>query len=168
VTNATSLLLVCAVAALVKRARVTGRVLLAAFVAAVGASAAAYFSAIHMMAGNPPGRALVVPETLLVVAAAALGLYVAPRFEPLAAVLAIVLAVVPVANAIHNIHLLPAAREFAEKWDRMDVGLRASRGDSVVAMPATIDMLHFVNRDPNHWSNQCIARYYGISSIRSR
>jgi len=48
------------------------------------------------------------------------------------------------------------------------VELRGSRGDSVVAMPATIDMLHFVNRDPGYWSNQCISRYYGISSIRSR
>ena len=167
VTNAMSLLLVCAVAALVRRVRVPGRIPLTAFVAAVGASAAASFSAIHMMASNPPGRALVVPETLLVVAAAALGLYVAPRLEPAAAVLAIVLALVPVAGAIHNIHLIPAAQELAEKWDRMDVELRASRGDSVVAMPATIDMLHFVNRDPAHWSNQCISRYYGISSIRS-
>jgi len=54
------------------------------------------------------------------------------------------------------------SRQFSAIADRI-----ARSPARVVAAPHDFDYLEFVTRDPNHWSNRCVADYYRLQSIRS-
>ncbi|HEX9161945.1 MAG TPA: DUF6056 family protein [Thermoanaerobaculia bacterium] len=170
IANFAGLLLACAFAMLVRREQAGLRLPLAALIIAIGTTAAAELTALHSTTGIAPIRAMVIPETFVVIAAIAFGLYATPRAALVASLLTIVLSLAPLARAAGNAELVPAAEVFAEKWDRMDLQLRAAGigAQRVVDMPASVDLLDFVTRNPAYWSNRCIAGYYDLSGVRSR
>src|SRR5437879_11462630 len=75
--------------------------------------------------------------------------------------------------------LLPKAKANALLWDQTDQNIRAMKAQGVLnqTIPAIDDIETSlggpqtelqIERDPSNWKNKCVARYYGIDSIRTR
>lgn len=89
------------------------------------------------------------------------------------------LALSPIAAARRTLALAPQAKAAAFIWDETDREIRAAkeRGIEDVSVPAVDDVesrlgavrteLH-VERDREHWKNRCMARYYGVKSIKAQ
>ena len=133
----------------------------------------------YILAGDPPGRALVVPEFLMVAYLVFLGFAVlgwAQRVDlrlPVAAAMAglAVMVVVPVVEAAGTLPEWQDDARYAAMWDAEDAQIRAARAAGVmdVRVPPLPRYLNedFVGTDPKDWFNQCVARFYDLSSIAS-
>jgi hypothetical protein len=141
-----------------------------------------------------PGRARIIPQFVFVcvliswayLAGAALSKYLCARRQYISGsltagmiVVAALLILSPASAAWRVLTLVEGARESASVFDRMDREIRAAkeRGDMNQTVPAFDDLetrfgagkseLH-IERDPENWKNKCVARFYGIESVKTR
>jgi hypothetical protein len=142
--------------------------------------------AFYALGSNPPGRAQLIPEYVVLSGVALLGWTLgALAAEPIRAALRqpvvaglsafIVLALLalgPLLAARQTLAQLSAASAYATNWDRLDTQIRADRNRGVesvrvppLASTGSIQNLDWLGPDPTDWFNQCVAGYYGVTSI---
>jgi len=144
--------------------------------------------AYYALSSNPPGRAQVIPQYVLVCAVAtlgwALGTIGAPRVglilnHPIvrwvqAAALVALLAFGPLLMTIEVLQTTASASAYAAAWDQLDGEVRAERRQGVLdvtvrPLPSTglVHNLDFVGPQRQDWFNACVARYYDLNTIAS-
>lgn len=150
--------------------------------------------AVYGMSENLPARARIVPQFVFVCVAAYWGHLAGSAYagwrrrqaggarglSAATSAAAVCLLLLPPAAAVLRVgRLLPPARESADAWDRIDGEVRAARTrgetdlfvdslDDVEARFGGVAGALKLERDPAHAKNQCVARYYGVRSIRKR
>jgi hypothetical protein len=142
--------------------------------------------AYYALGTNPPGRAQLIPESVLLATVALVGWglggvaahAIRRAVHQLAfaliggvAVLALLVAG-PGLSAWRSVGVLEPARAYAAEWDLRDAQIRADRARGVQSvrvpsLPATgsVQNLEWLGPDSSDWFNQCVAGYYGVSSI---
>jgi hypothetical protein len=147
---------------------------------------ASMLPAFYALGSNPPGRAQLIPQYLLVCTVAAAGWIVgsvtgprlarasasrALRYSAVGALL-VLLVFGPVFAAGHALQQVGAARAYATAWDRIDADIRDDRRQglrdvTIPQLPSTgnVQNLQFVGPDRGDWFNECVARYYGVGTI---
>jgi len=163
-------------------------VIVAGVLAAVLVIFACMLPAFYALSSNPPGRAQVIPQYVLVCGVAALGWMLgtvigagrrrigpgrAAGWVALAALLAL-LALGPPLMARDMLAHVEPARAYATAWDQLDREVRAERTQGVldvtVRPPPSTGLVHnldFVGPDRHDWFNGCVARYYDLNTIAS-
>ncbi|MET0645246.1 MAG: DUF6056 family protein [Pyrinomonadaceae bacterium] len=153
-----------------------------------------YVPAAYTTATYLPGRARIIPQFVFVCvtaywgyfAGAALSTMLSARRQfisrSLNAGLVVVMALLilsPLSAAWRVLTLVEGARESAAVFDQMDREIRAAKERGVMnQMVTALDdvetrfgavktELH-IERDPENWKNKCVARFYEVSSIRTR
>jgi hypothetical protein len=140
---------------------------------------ACFAPAFYVMSREPPFRALVVPQFVLVSALAALGYALggalrrayAPRtlFRILSVSLAAALLLAPARAAAGTLRQAGKARALAAVWDRQDAEMRAAvaRGEKRLTVPVLYNVggTDLLTRDPAWYVNACAAAYYGAESV---
>jgi len=144
-------------------------------------------------AGGLVARARFIPEFVFVCTAIGsaffVGLLIAPQLQARRGAKSIGLATLLLITAIavlacsrtmwRTARLLPKAKANALLWDQTDQNIRAMKAQGVLdqTIPAIDDIETSlggpqtelqIERDPSNWKNKCVARYYGIDSIRTR
>jgi hypothetical protein len=86
--------------------------------------------------------------------------------------LVLLLAVGPLLTAARDVQQLSTARAYAMAWDQLDARVRSERSRgirdvTVARLPSTgnVQNLEFVGTNRGDWFNDCVARYYDLSSI---
>jgi hypothetical protein len=143
--------------------------------------------AFYALSSNPPGRAQVIPQYVLVCGLAVLGWMVGmvvgagrqaigpgPALGWAVAALIALLAFGPAAMALDTLKAFEPASAYAAAWDQLDRQVRAERTQGVLdvsvrPLPSTglIRNLDFVGPDRHDWFNDCVARYYDVNTIAS-
>jgi Family of unknown function (DUF6056) len=144
--------------------------------------------AYYALDSNPPGRAQVIPQYVLVCSLAALGWIVgaataaqigrllrAPAAAWVAAAgLVVLLGLGPLLTARDVIMNISPARAYATAWDQLDSEVRAERHQGVqdvtvrpLASTGLVQNLDFVGPNRTDWFNGCVARYYDLNTIAS-
>jgi hypothetical protein len=129
----------------------------------------------------PPPRALVIPQYAITCLAAAWGyslgaLVFAPRrgwpgFQPaFVSLVAVVLFVAgPAAATPRIVKTGHAMREWARRWDAIDLELRRAQAagvrDATVPSLEALAGVGSISVDPHDWVNVCAANYYGLATI---
>jgi Family of unknown function (DUF6056) len=95
-----------------------------------------------------------------------------PRRESIALVFTLVAALLIGIDVVSTfgsrVQMIRDARVFAMTADQIDDAARHRRGAAlVVRAPREYQLLEFVSPDPDHWTNRCMANYYGLTSIRT-
>jgi hypothetical protein len=142
--------------------------------------------AFYALNTNPPGRAQLIPEYVVLFAVGVLAWCVGASLagpisrllrKPLALaatglLLLGLLVLGPLRSVGDTLGGLPAARNYAASWDQLDQQVRADRlrgVDAVTVQPlpptGSVQNLDFVGPDRTNWFNQCVAGYYGVGSI---
>jgi hypothetical protein len=150
--------------------------------------AVALFPSFYALGAPQPGRARIIPQFLIALTTAAGGYAFAtlvrqalPRLvgSPLvvgaASITLLGLMVVgPVRSTQQALSRVPTAQAWAARWDAIDVRFRAARREGTsevtvppLAMDGMIRGMDFLSRDGSDWLNVCVARYYGLRSVRS-
>jgi hypothetical protein len=163
-----------------------GLVLLAGLLASGLVILAGMLPAFYALGSNPPGRAQVIPQFVLVCSVAILswisgtmiGAHLRSKMSDsrfgwaAAGVLVVVLALGPLFSATQVFAEVSTARAYAAAWDQVDREVRADRSQGVLdvtvePLPSTgtVQNLQFVGADRSDWFNDCVARYYRVSSI---
>jgi len=163
-----------------------GLVLTAGALATAMVIFACMLPAFYALSSNPPARAQVIPQYVLVCSLAVLSwtagiafsrLVTQPASSPWlswapAAALLLLLVVGPLLSAARDLQQLSTARAYATAWDQLDAQVRAehSRGVRDVTVPrlpstGNVQNLEFVGTNRHDWFNECVARYYELSSI---
>jgi hypothetical protein len=149
---------------------------------------AAMLPAFYALGSNPPGRAQVIPQYVLVCSLAVLGWLVgsvlSDRIRPIAqnravvwtsvAALVVLLALGPLLTVRDVLAQFEPARAYAAAWDQLDREVRAERTQGVLdvtvrPLPSTgtVHNLDFVGPDRHDWFNACVAHYYDLNTIAS-
>jgi hypothetical protein len=142
--------------------------------------------AFYALGSNPPGRAQVIPQFVLVCSVAVVGWIVGTMLGPLvrprmsdsrlgwagAGVLVVILAFGPLFSASQVFAQFSTARAYASAWDQIDREVRSDHNQGVLdvtvePLPSTgaVQNLQFIGPDRADWFNDCVARYYRVSSI---
>jgi hypothetical protein len=142
--------------------------------------------AYYALGTNPPGRAQLIPESVLLATVALVGWGLGgvaahairravhqPAFALIGGVAVLALLVAgPGLSAWRSVGVLEPARAYAAEWDLRDAQIRADRARGVQSvrvpsLPATgsVQNLEWLGPDSSDWFNQCVAGYYGVSSI---
>jgi uncharacterized protein DUF6056 len=83
----------------------------------------------------------------------------------------VLIATGPLLNIVQSVRDVDSARAYATEWDQIDASIRAERSSGTLAVrvphlaPTGMLNLDFVGSDQSDWLNQCVARYYGVTSI---
>jgi hypothetical protein len=162
--------------------------LAAAMMAAALIIFACMLPAYYALSSNPPGRAQVIPQYVLVCGVAALGWalgtaagagrrWIGPRLARGWGALAALVALVAFGPALTVRDLLAQVEPtsaYAAGWDQLDREVRAERIQGVLdvtvrPLPSTgmVHNLDFVGPDRHDWFNACVARYYDLNTIAS-
>lgn len=150
-------------------ARIRPRLALAFAAIAFAAYLVSFFPSAWLLPTPPPPASLDVASYCLMLAffgaaAAAGGAWKnGARILPL---LLIALTAVPLWSVVSNVRALPADRERAARMDALDAFFRARRGQEAVVQERWPLAMHILSEDPEHWSNRCVSRYYGLQSVR--
>ena len=142
--------------------------------------------AFYALGSNPPGRAQLIPEYVLVCSVALLGWVIGAyasrqrsrafdstivRWSSLGALL-LLLGLGPLRQTAQLVGELPTDRAYAASWDDLDSRVRAERSAGVrdVSVPrlsptGTVRNLDFIGADRHDWFNECVARYYALNTI---
>jgi hypothetical protein len=144
--------------------------------------------AFYALGSNPPGRAQVIPQYVLVCSLAALGWFLgaatASRLGPIlrspapgwvaVGALLVLLGLGPLPMARDVLQQIAPARAYAAAWDQLDAEVRAERNHGVQdvtvrPLPPTgmVHNLDFVGPNRRDWFNECVARYYDLNTIAS-
>jgi Family of unknown function (DUF6056) len=140
----------------------------------------------YALDADPPGRALLVPQYLLMCILAVGGWYAGGhliRFVSLtseatragaALGLVVLLALGPVLMTTRIVAQFGSDRTYAIEWDLLDTQIRADRARGVQDLTVmrldptgTVHNLDFFGSDRHDWLNECVARYYAVNSIAS-
>ena len=164
-----------------RASRTTYRRALAALPLGLLVILASMVPAFYALSSNPPGRAQVIPQYVVVVLVAVvgwqLGLLASGRLGGLAAAaaLAMLLVLGPLLTTAQLLLQLPTARAYAATWDARDLDVRGQRDRgvrdvTVEPLPSTgmVRNLEFVGPRRDDWFNQCVARFYGVGTIASQ
>lgn len=150
--------------------------------AAFVAVAACFAPAFYVMSREPPPRALLVPQFVLVSALAAWGYllggalrraYEPPeRLRVLSAGLALALLMLAAARAAApTLGQEWKARALANVWDRQDAEMRAAvaRGERRLTVRVLYNLggTDLLTDDPAWYVNLCVADYYGAESVKA-
>ena len=141
-----------------------------------------------------PGRARIIPQFVFVCVTASWGYFAGAALSTLLSArrqfisrslttgLFVVMALLilsPLSAARRVLTLVERARESAAVFDQMDREIRAAKERGVMDQTVTaVDdvetrfgagktELH-IERDPENWKNKCVARFFEISSVRTR
>jgi uncharacterized protein DUF6056 len=166
-----------------------GSLVLAAWVVATAlVILACMLPAFYALGSNPPGRAQVIPQYVLVCSLAALGWLLgtvtASRLGPIlrspasawvaAGAVVVLLGLGPLLMARDIIMQITPARAYAVAWDQLDGEVRAERHQGVqdvtvrsLTSTGMIQNLDFVGPNRDDWFNACVARYYDLNTIAS-
>ena len=152
-------------------------------VAALAVVFACFLPAAYALSREPPFRALIVPQFVLVCALVSWGyalglvlrrLYPSPplTLRVLAAVLvAVALAAAPAWAARKTLRQAGKARALAAIWDAQDAEMRAAaaRGEERLTTPVLYNIggTDLMTNDPTWYVNSCAAAYYGVKEIRA-
>ncbi|MCA1647484.1 MAG: DUF6056 family protein [Chloroflexi bacterium] len=149
---------------------------------------ASMLPAFYALGSNPPGRAQVIPQYVVVCSLAGLGWLLgaasAPRLRTIrgrtttgwvgVAALLVLLVLGPLATAREAWQQVVPSRTYAAAWDQLDSQVRAERTQgvrdvTVRPLPSSglVHNLDFVGPDRQDWFNGCVARYYGVDTIAS-
>jgi uncharacterized membrane protein YeaQ/YmgE (transglycosylase-associated protein family) len=142
--------------------------------------------AFYALGTNPPGRAQLIPEYVLVCSVAVLGWIIGThtarhlarasgsaiaRWSAVGALL-VLLTFGPLLTAGQTMLQVTADRAYAAAWDQVDGEIRAERGQGIqdvtvprLASTGNVQNLQFIGTDPSDWFNQCVARYYRVNTI---
>jgi hypothetical protein len=156
-----------------------GALLVFAVVALLLVLLACMLPAYYALGTNPPGRAQLIPEFVVVCATALAAWWLGVAFaqvprQPAARVVVTVgvialLVVGPLLTAAQSAAEIAAARAYAATWDQVDNLVRDERqhGVQAVSVPqlSPVHNLEFVGPDRGDWFNQCVASYYAVGSI---
>ena len=150
------------------------KVALAIAAAALCGYLGAFLPAAWLLRGGPPERSLDIPNYFMIVSIVACAFAAGLRAGPLTrrgrtalAVVALALLVAPVLSIRENLETMPRIRKIAMQADDADRVLRASHGRAV-ALHAPWAVSHRIfSEDHEHWSNRCVARFYGLQSFRA-
>jgi len=144
--------------------------------------------AFYALGSNPPGRAQVIPQYVLVcslvVVGWLLGTAAASRLGSILrsavsgwvalAGLVVLLGLGPLVMVRDVLQQIAPARAYAAAWDQLDREVRAERNQGVLdvtvhPLPSTgmVQNLDFVGPDRHDWFNECVARYYDLNTIAS-
>ncbi len=121
----------------------------------------------------PWARVQFVPVAYVTIALLVAILGLRPSLRPavsiaLTAGTALLVAMAVASAAGGTVRSVHEAREFAAAADRVDTLARRQRGwEIVVSAPREYDLLEFLSPNPDHWTNRCMAEYYGLRSIRT-
>jgi hypothetical protein len=146
---------------------------IAAIVASLPIMTATLFGGLYGTGHLPWGRVQFVPvayaTSAILFAAFALP---RPRLPSVAigltAAMVLLAAVEVVSTASVRVRAIGEARQFAAIADEIDALARKQRGAAlVVRAPREYELLEFLSPDPDHWTNRCMAGYYGLTSIRT-
>jgi uncharacterized protein DUF6056 len=141
--------------------------------------------AYYALGTNPPGRAQLIAQFVLVGTVLLISYALAPTVArlwlgalrgPAGIILAsismlVLIATGPLLNIVQSVRDVDSARAYATEWDQIDASIRAERSSGTLAVrvphlaPTGMLNLDFVGSDQSDWLNQCVARYYGVTSI---
>lgn len=132
-------------------------------VAAVVVVTATLFGALVGTGRLPWGRVQFVPVAYVTIAIAFVALAMRiERYTLIATVVMIIFGLIGLIGMTPlRMQAIRDAQQFARAADRIG-------SETVVEAPQSFEYLDYVSRDPNHWTNRCMAAYYGLPSIRSR
>lgn len=149
--------------------------------------AVCFAPAMYGMSIEPPPRALVTPQFVLICFAAMCGyttgsalkhIYVSRStnnsdlLNGLFIAVSLALVFAPVAAARRTFARVPKARALAYAWDKEDKAIRAakSRGETDLTVPILYNIggTDSMSGDPHWFVNQCAATYYGVNSITAK
>ena len=156
------------------REKVAGRTMaIAALLSMLPIFATTLLAALYGTGRLPWGRVQFVPIAYATVAFL-IATFALPQSKRRAVVIALNLAVALLAivelgsTAAVRMQSINDARQFATVADGIDRTARVHRGGPlVVQAPREFELLEFVSPDPDHWTNRCMASYYGLTSIRT-
>lgn len=153
-----------------------------------------YVPAAYATSTYLPGRARIIPQFVFVcvtiswgyLAGAALSTYLSARRQYVTAsltaglvVVAALLVLSPASAAWRVLTLVKGARESAAVFDQMDREIRVAKERGVMDQTVTAlddvetrfgagkTELH-LERDPENWKNKCVAKFYGINSVKTQ
>ena len=146
-----------------------------------------FVPALYGMGAAPPGRALIVPQFVLVCSLVGIGWLLGSLMKRIpivnkrsaTTVLSAVFLVGVLwlvwfsANTLIPKRLTRAAqaRPIAAAWDQRDLQIRQAKSEGVVDLVVTPWRcpcgLADIGPDANHWVNNCAARHYGLNTIRT-
>jgi hypothetical protein len=151
---------------------------------------AAMVPAFYALGSNPPGRAQLIPQYVLICAIAAVGWLVGALTGPrligfvrgpalawgISGALVLLLVVGPLLTAERVLsQAATSARSYASAWDQVDQQIRSDRvrGLQDITVPAlastgNVQDLDFYGPDRHDWLNECVARYYDAGSIAAQ
>jgi hypothetical protein len=131
------------------------------------------FAGLYGTGHLPWGRVQFVPIAFTT-AALVLAAFAIPRPRHpsvvivLTAAMALLVTVEIVSTTTSRLQAIEDARQFAIVADGIDRAARSRPGAVlVVRAPREYELLEFVSPDPDHWTNRCMAEYYGLTSIRT-
>jgi hypothetical protein len=129
----------------------------------------------------PPPRALLIPQYVITCLAAAWGyslgavIFAARRDWPglrpafMAVAASLLLLAGPVAAMPPIVRTGTAMREWARRWDGIDLELRKAHAtgvrDATVPSLEALAGVGSISVDPHDWVNVCAANYYGLATI---
>lgn len=133
---------------------------------------ATFFPSAWALAGSPPPRVLHVSGAFALVTLATLGTMAGTRlrhyraWRPLLTVLLVVCALIPLQRTTARLRAMRDARTNAARLDALGAGLRQRRGQAVTLHDPWLLESGVLHPEPDHWTNRCVSRYYGVQSIR--
>jgi hypothetical protein len=148
---------------------------------------ACFAPAMWAMSKQPPPRALLVPEFVMVCLMVAwsysvgqlikrfqanLGNRRLPLLTAVLAVLAAVLTIFPLVAARNTLARVGRVKALAAIWDRQDQEIRAAatrrETDLTVPVMHNIGGTDLMTPDPKWYVNQCVAAFYGVKTITAK
>jgi hypothetical protein len=149
---------------------------------------------VYAMSSYIPGRARIIPQLVFILTAACwsyfAGIALSRRFSTrlqtpsigLTAgyvVVAVLLFLPPLLAIQRTLKLVPKASASASAWDQTDREIRAAKaqGQIDLTIPVVEDIETRlgarktelqIQRDALDWKNQCMAKYYGLNSIKAQ
>ena len=147
--------------------RVSWRVAGAALIASIIVVTATLFGGFVGTGALPWARVQFIPIAYIAAALMFAGLaFRIEKYATLATIAMIAFAAICVVTTPQlRIDEIRESRRFAAAADLV---ASVPRGTHVmIAAPHHFEYLEFVSRDPNRWTNRCMADYYGLRSIRS-
>lgn len=146
-----------------------------------------FVPAMYVMSKQPPPRALVIPQFVLISLLVAWSYYTGhllryryleasrrrfPLLAGVSLVVAAALALAPIQAARRTFSKAARVRALALMWDKQDQEIRTAkdRGDTDLTVPVAYNIggTDLMTANPQWYVNQCVARYYGVNTITAR
>ena len=146
-----------------------------------------FVPAMYVMSKEPPPRALVIPQFVLISLIVVWSYYLGdllrygylaskvrsfPLLTGVSLVLAAALTLAPIKAARRTFSKADRMRALALLWDKQDQEIRGAkeRGETDLTIPVAynIGRTDLMTDNPQWYVNQCVAAYYGVNTITAR